>query len=163
MRLAMAIRGVRLVTAPEVTMPVTGLYLALDKTSKVPMLYIQHKTHNGPDAKVSYKSMPVITTNPGSLFSRLCKAAGVPAEGMKQRHAAKLLASAVASKGAIRATRVGKEHDWQGIKLVDFDTDPLPWHLPTRDGVSMVNLLEYHSESGASAEPKPPRSAIADL
>jgi hypothetical protein len=148
----MAIRGVKVKQAEAVTMPITGIYLALDKSAKVPMLYVQHRTHTGPGAPVSYKAMPCITTNTESLFSRLGAACGVKVLGLKQREAARKIASAIAEKGAIAANRVGKAHDWVNIKLVNWDSELLPWHLPTRPGLEMISLLEQEQEEPAPVD-----------
>lgn len=139
------------------TLPVTGVWFRSETGSRCPLMYIQHRTSAAADAKLSYKQIPIVTRppadgGPGSLFYRLCKVAGVKCNGMTQKAAAQALALAIAEKGAIRCKRVGKEHNWEEIELVNFDSQLEPWHLPLKDGITWTALLLPPDEEQAAEE-----------
>jgi hypothetical protein len=143
--------------SPKTTLPVTGVWFRSEQGTRCPLLYIQHRTSAAADAKLSYKQIPIVTRppadgGPGSLFYRLCKVAGVKCNGMTQKAAAQALALAIAEKGAIRCKRVGKEHNWEEIEIVNFDSQLEPWHLPLKDGITWTALLLPPDEEQAAEE-----------
>ena len=137
-----------------VTLPVTGLFISNSKSSKCPVLYIQHRTHTGANAPTSYKKMPVVTIDGSekSLFYRLCVAAGFRCLGMTHRDAADKLAQCLASTGGVQCRRVGKVQDWQDIKLVDWDTKLEPWRLPMKGEMKIESLLKTKVATNIYAE-----------
>ena len=134
-----------------VLMPITGAYLSSKPGNKVPVLYLQMRTHDGPSAPLGYKALPILTRDRDSLFSRLCASAGIICDGMSQRKAAYAIAGAIALTGAIRCRRVGSKQDWQDIKLVDYPSKLEPWHLPVGESIKWEPMWDAPAQQESAA------------
>jgi hypothetical protein len=150
----------------RVTLPIVGLYTCPFKTkAQGLLLYIDHLTSTEPDAPRSYHKIPVIPKNPNSDFSLLAASCGVDVSKMSQSAACNALAPVLASKGGIECLRtkgVGGNMVWSHVKLVDVDTELLPWVFPIYPGMELTPLLVLSVPEETTADEPPAAETVPE-